>query len=157
VRSYNNLIIYLPLHPMYNIQQISHPVILFDGVCNLCSGSVQFIIRHDKKKLFRFASLQSPFGQAVMQQFSLPVTELNSFILLENNRIYTKSTGALRVAKELDGLYKLLYAFIAVPPFIRNGIYNYIAKRRYQWLGKKEACWIPTTELQSLFWDDGTE
>ena len=142
---------------MYNIQQISHPVILFDGVCNLCSGSVQFIIRHDKKKLFRFASLQSPFGQAVMQQFGLPVTELNSFILLENNRIYTKSTGALRVAKELDGLYKLLYAFIAVPPFIRNGIYNYIAKRRYQWLGKKEACWIPTTELQSLFWDDGTE
>jgi len=142
---------------MYDLQNISHPVVLFDGVCNLCSSSVQFIIRHDKKKQFRFASLQSPFGQAVMRQFGLPVTELNSFILLENNHIYTKSTGALRVAKKLDGLYKLLYAFIIVPPFLRNAVYNYIAKHRYKWLGKKDACWIPTPGLKALFWYDGPE
>jgi len=89
-----------------------------------------------------------------MQKFGLPVTELNSFIFLENNHIYTKSTGALRVAKKLDGLYKLLYAFIIVPPFIRNAVYNYIAKHRYQWLGRKDACWIPTPELRALFLDE---
>ena len=140
---------------MYNIQQLSHPVILFDGLCNLCSGTVQFIIKHDTKRQFRFASLQSPFGQAVLQQFGLPATELNSFILLENNQIYSKSTGALRVTKKLDGLFKLLYVFIIIPPFIRNGVYNYVAKNRYKWLGKKDACWIPTPELRKLFWDEG--
>jgi predicted DCC family thiol-disulfide oxidoreductase YuxK len=142
---------------MNDIGEISHPVVLFDGLCNLCSGSVQFIIKHDRKRLFRFASLQSAFGQAVLHQFGLPATELNSFILLENSRIYTKSTGALRVAKKLDGLYKLLYGFIAVPPFIRNAVYSYVAKNRYKWLGKKEACWIPTLELRKLFWNDGPE
>lgn len=140
---------------MFDIKQINQPVVLFDGLCNLCSGSVQFIIRHDKKKMFRFASLQSPFGQEVLTQFGLSSNEINSFILLENNRIYTKSTGALRVAKKLNGLYKLLYAFIIVPPFIRNAVYNYIAKNRYKWLGKKDACWIPTRELRAMFWDEG--
>jgi predicted DCC family thiol-disulfide oxidoreductase YuxK len=140
---------------MYNLEHLENPVVLFDGVCNLCSGSVQFVIRHDKKRLFRFASLQSPFGQAVLKQFGLPTTELNSFILLQGNRIYTKSTGALRVTKSLNGLYKLLYVFIIVPPFIRNAVYNYVAKHRYKWLGKKEACWLPSPALKSLFWDEG--
>ncbi len=140
---------------MYDLEKISNPVVLFDGVCNLCSSTVQFIVKHDKKKQFRFASLQSPFGQEVMKHFGLNTTELNSFILLENNKIYTRSSGALRVAKKLDGLYGWLYAFIIVPPFIRNGVYNYIAKHRYKWYGKKDACWVPTPVLRSLFWDDG--
>lgn len=140
---------------MFDLDNIDHPVILFDGVCNLCSSSVQFIIRHDKKRQFRFASLQSPFGQAVLQRFGLPATELNSFVLLEGGKIYTRSTGALRAAKKLDGLYSWLYAFIIVPPFIRNGIYNFIARNRYKWLGKKDACWLPTPALRELFWDEG--
>ena len=140
---------------MYDLEHINNPVILFDGVCNLCSSSVQFIIRHDKKRQFRFASLQSPFGQAVLKHFGLPETELNSFILLEKGNIYTRSTGALRAAKKLDGIYNWLYAFTIVPPFIRNGVYNFIARNRYKWLGKKDACWLPTPALKELFWDEG--
>ena len=127
------------------------PVILFDGVCNLCSSSVQFVIKHDPKKQFRFASLQSDFGQSVLKKFNLPANQLNSFILLENDKIYTRSGGALRVTKKLNGLWPALYAFIIVPPFIRNAVYNFIAKNRYKWFGKKEACWLPTPELRKLF------
>ncbi len=132
---------------------INNPVILFDGVCNLCSGSVQFVIKHDPNRRFRYASLQSEFGQRVLRQYGLPPDQLNSFILLENDRIYTKSTGALRVARQLNGLWPLLYACIIVPPFIRNAVYSYIANNRYRWFGKKEACWLPSPELKSLFID----
>lgn len=116
---------------------------------------MQFIIKHDKKRQFRFASLQSPFGQAVLQHFNLPLTELNSFILLEDHKIYNKSTGALRAAKKLDGLYSWMYAFMIVPRFIRNAVYDFVARNRYKWMGKKEACWLPTPALRELFWDDG--
>ena len=136
---------------MSALPTIPNPVILFDGVCNLCTGTVQFVIKHDPKHQFRFASLQSEFGQEVMQQFNLPTDELGSFILLEDGKIYTKSSGALRVTKKLNGGWPLLYAFIIVPPFIRNGVYNWIAKNRYKWFGKKEECWIPTQELNDLF------
>lgn len=136
------------------INAIEQPVVLFDGVCNLCSNTVQFIIKHDNKKQFRFASLQSSFGQAVMKHFGLPVNELNSFILLEQGKIYTKSTGALRLTKKMDGLLPLLYVFIIVPPFIRNAVYSFIANNRYKWFGKKEACWLPTPELRKRFLED---
>ena len=131
----------------------SHPVILFDGVCNLCSGVVQFIIKHDPKKQFRFASLQSKFGEEVMKRFGLPIDQYNSFILIENKKIYTRSTGALKVAKKLNGLYPLMYAFIIVPRFIRDAVYNLVAQKRYKWFGKKETCWIPAPELKNLFID----
>ena len=129
----------------------THPVVLFDGVCNLCNSVVQLVIKHDPKKQFRFASLQSPFGQQVLQQFHLPATSFNSFILLENGRIYTKSTGALRMAKKLGGLWALLYGFMIVPPFIRNGVYNWVARNRYKWYGKQETCWLPTPDLKMRF------
>jgi len=128
-----------------------HPVILFDGVCNLCSNVVQFVIKHDPKKQFRFTSLQSEFGQNVMKKFGLPIDQLNSFILLDNNKIYTRSTAVLRITKKLNKGWSLLYGFIIVPPFIRNAVYDYIARNRYKWYGKKEECWIPTPELQKLF------
>jgi len=133
--------------------EIKKPVILFDGVCNLCSGVVQFIIKHDPKKQFRFASLQSKFGEEVMKHFGLPVNQYNSFILLKDGKIYTRSAGALKVAKKLKGLYPLLYAFIIVPRFIRDAVYNLVARKRYKWFGKKEICWIPTPELKNLFID----
>jgi predicted DCC family thiol-disulfide oxidoreductase YuxK len=131
----------------------SHPVILFDGLCNLCSSSVQFIIKRDPQHHFRFASLQSNFGQQLLQQSGLPVQHFNSFILYQQGKVYTKSTAALRVTRQLKGLWPLLYGFIIVPAFIRNAVYNLVARNRYRWFGKRQTCWLPTPELQNLFID----
>lgn len=130
----------------------TNPVILFDGVCNLCNSSVQFVIKHDPKKQFRFASIQGDYGQQVLKQFDSPPNSLNSFILFKDQQIYTHSTGALMVAKQLSGAWPLLYAFIIIPPFIRNAVYQFIANNRYKWFGKKESCAIPSPELKSLFY-----
>lgn len=130
----------------------TNPVILFDGVCNLCNSSVQFVIKHDPKKQFRFASIQGDYGQQVLKQFDLPPNTLNSFILFKDQQIYTHSTGALMVAKQLSGAWPLLYAFIIIPPFIRNAVYQFIANNRYKWFGKKESCAIPSPELKALFY-----
>ncbi len=138
---------------MLSIDDIQQPIILFDGVCNLCNGVVQFIIKRDTKNIFRFASLQSMFGQAVLQKFHLPSNTFNSFILLQKGKIYTKSTGALMVSKQLRGGWQSLYFFMIVPGFIRNSVYNYIANNRYKWFGKKEECWIPSPALKSKFID----
>lgn len=126
-------------------------IILFDGVCNLCNGAVQFIIKRDKKGNFSFASLQSAEGQKLSKEYNLPVTDFNSFILIENNKVYTRSTGALRVTRKLRGLWPLIYGFIIIPKFIRDGVYNWIARNRYKWFGKKDECMIPTPELKARF------
>ena len=128
-----------------------HSIILFDGVCNLCNSSVQFVIKHDKQKQFVFASLQSDAGQQLLKQHQLPQQSFNSFILIQNNKAFIKSTAALMVAKQLSGLTKLLYGFIIVPAFIRNAVYNFIAKNRYKWFGKKDSCMIPTPDLKARF------
>lgn len=128
-----------------------HSIILFDGVCNLCNGAVQFVIKHDKQKHFMFASLQSDAGQQLLKQHQLPQQSFNSFILIENNKAFIKSTAALMVAKQLNGIIKLLYGFIILPPFIRNAVYNFIAKNRYKWFGKKDTCMMPTQDLTSRF------
>ena len=127
------------------------PIVLFDGVCNLCNSAVQFIIRHDKKNIFMFTSLQSDTGQKLLAQYDLPLNELNSFILIENNKAYTRSSGALRVIKKLKGLWPLLYGFIIVPKFIRDGVYNWVGRNRYKWFGKQDACMIPTPGLKARF------
>lgn len=134
------------------ISSNTNPVILFDGVCNLCNSSVQFVIKHDPKRQFRFASIQGDYGQQVLKQFHLPPDSLNSFILLKDNQIYTHSTGALKVAKQLSGAWPLLYAFIIIPAFIRNAVYQFIANNRYKWFGKKESCAMPSPELKALFY-----
>jgi predicted DCC family thiol-disulfide oxidoreductase YuxK len=136
---------------MINLQTLKNPVIFFDGVCNLCTGSVQFIIKHDPKHYFRFASLQSELGQQFLQQNGLSADNFDSFIVWEEGKYYTESTAALRVAKKLNGIWPGLYAFILLPGFIRNSVYRLIARNRYRWFGKKEACWVPTPELNSLF------
>jgi predicted DCC family thiol-disulfide oxidoreductase YuxK len=128
-----------------------NPLILFDGVCNLCNSSVQYVIKHDPHRLFRFASLQSAFGQKILSDYDLPLNEYNSFILFNDNKIYTRSTAALLVSKKLKGFIKSLYIFIIVPKFIRDAMYNIIAKNRYKWFGKKQVCWLPSPELKSLF------
>ncbi len=128
------------------------PVIFFDGVCNLCNGAVQFTIERDQKNIFRFASLQSEYAKTELAPFNINHEDLDSFILLENERVYKQSTAALRVAKKLNGLWPLLYGFIIIPRFIRDAVYNYIAKNRYKWFGKQESCWIPTSELKNKFY-----
>ena len=126
-------------------------IVLFDGVCNLCNNSVQFIIKHDKKKQFRFASLQGNYGQAFLKKYNLPADNFNSFILLEDNKIYTHSTGALRMLKHLGSGWRLFYGLIILPKFIRDGVYNRVARNRYKWFGKKDECMIPTPELKARF------
>ncbi len=118
---------------MNELINTKYPVVLFDGVCNLCSTSVQFIISHDRKKQFRFASLQSEIGQKVLKHFNLPSNDLNSFVLLQDGKIYTKSTAALLLAKKFNGLWKLFYVFMIVPRFIRDAVYKFIAHNRYRW------------------------
>jgi predicted DCC family thiol-disulfide oxidoreductase YuxK len=127
------------------------PIILFDGVCNLCNTAVQFVIKHDPMGRFFFASLQSDTGQKLLRQFDIPVDNFNSFILLQNNTVYAQSTAALKVVKQLTGCWKLLYGFIIVPPFIRNGVYRLISNNRYKWFGKLNECMLPTPALQSRF------
>ena len=138
---------------MPELNEMKNPVVLFDGVCNLCVGSVQFIIKHDKQKQFRFASLQSNFGKAILQKAGVSENNFNSFILFEEGEIFTRSTAALRVCKQLSGGWNLLYVLIIIPAFIRNPIYSIIANNRYKLFGKKEACWLPDEELVSLFLD----
>ncbi|MCY7290769.1 MAG: thiol-disulfide oxidoreductase DCC family protein [Ferruginibacter sp.] len=128
-----------------------HPVILFDGVCNLCNGAVQFVIKRDNKKQFMFASLQSEAGQHLLKKFQLPLQSFDSFVLIQNEKAYFKSTAALMIAKQLSGITKILYGFIIVPAFVRNAVYNFIAKNRYKWFGKKDNCIIPTPALTARF------
>jgi len=135
---------------LYRMEE-THPVVFFDGVCNLCNRSVQFIIRRDKNDRFRFAPLQGKTGQALLIRHGLPADSFNSFILSEGEKIYTHSTGALRMLKLLGFPWSLGYAFIIVPRFIRDGIYKQIARNRYRWFGRQESCMIPTPELKKKF------
>lgn len=128
-----------------------HKIILFDGVCNLCNGSVNFFITHDKKDIFRFAALQSDIGIELQKRLNIDHENIESFILIDGNKYYKKSTAALRVAGMLGFPYNLLYPFLFVPPIIRNIIYDIIAKYRYKWFGKKETCRVPTAEERAKF------
>lgn len=129
----------------------SGPIILFDGVCNLCNMAVRFVIRHDPKAVFKFASLQSETGQTLLKNYKLPLNNFNSFILIEKNKAYTKSSAALKVSRLLKGPVKFLYIFNIVPVFIRDGVYNFISKKRYQWFGKKNECMRPSPTLALRF------
>ncbi|MEO6404185.1 MAG: thiol-disulfide oxidoreductase DCC family protein [Ferruginibacter sp.] len=130
-----------------------HPIILFDGICNLCNQAVQFVIKQDKKSIFKFASLQGHHGQHLLKQYHLSQDDFNSFVLISNNKLYTRSAAALKIARHLTSPANLLYGFIIVPAFIRNAVYNIIAKNRYRWFGKKDECMIPTPELKERFLD----
>ncbi|WP_442603058.1 thiol-disulfide oxidoreductase DCC family protein [Paenibacillus sp. KN14-4R] len=126
-------------------------IVLFDGVCNMCNGIVQFTIRHDPKKQLQFASLQSNAGQRLLEAYSLSTSDLNTFVLIDNNRAYTKSTAALRLIRKLNKLWPLLYVGIVVPRPLRDSIYSYIAHHRYKWFGQAEACMVPTPDMKQRF------
>lgn len=125
-------------------------IILFDGVCNLCNRSVQFVIRHDRKQRFLFASLQGPTGRQLVEKFHI---RSDSFVLIEGDKAYIRSAGALRVAGYLDGAWPLLRVFGIVPRFIRDAVYKWIAQKRYGWFGKADSCWVATPDLRSRFLD----
>lgn len=137
-----------PVHTQQNSR-----IILFDGHCNLCTGEVQFVLKRDKKKKFRFASLQGDFGQRLLKEQQLSTTHFDTFILLENGRLFTQSTGVLRMCKALPGIWSLLYVFIIIPRFIRDGIYSWIARNRYAWFGQRAICWMPKPEWKERFID----
>jgi predicted DCC family thiol-disulfide oxidoreductase YuxK len=125
--------------------------ILFDGVCNFCNSSVNFIIKRDKKDYFLFSSLQSEYSQNLLNKNNFPQKDFDSIILIEENKLYQKSTAALKIAKHLNGLWKLFYMFIIIPPFIRDFFYDIIAKNRYKWFGKKDVCMIPDEKTKNKF------
>lgn len=127
-------------------------IILFDGVCNLCDSSVQYVIKHDKKDIFRFVALQSELGQNILKHIGINPIHTDSIVLYEPGISYFyKSTAALEIAKGLSGIFTLASIFTLLPSGIRDFIYDYVARNRYKWYGKKEVCMIPTPELKAKF------
>lgn len=126
-------------------------IILFDGVCNFCNGSVNFIIERDSKNYFKFAPLQSESAQELLDEHGINKAETDSVILIEDGKAYTYSTAALKVAQKLDGAWSWFYAFIIVPKPIRDFFYKLFAKYRYKLFGKQDACMMPTPEIRARF------
>jgi predicted DCC family thiol-disulfide oxidoreductase YuxK/plasmid stability protein len=126
-------------------------VILFDGVCNWCNAWVNFAIDRDPRGKFKLGTLQSEQAQQILKELQLSTEDFETFLLLEQTRIFTKSTAALRIARHLSGLWPLLYLFIVIPRPIRDAVYNYIARHRYKWMGKAETCRIPTPSERARF------
>lgn len=123
-------------------------VILFDGVCNLCNGFVKFIIKRDKKKRFGFAALQSDYAKYIEKKHGLNLADLNTVILIKDDKVYTKSTAVLHITKGLGFPYSLAICFFIIPPFIRNYVYSFIAKKRYRWFGIQNSCNAPSQDLK---------
>ncbi len=128
-------------------------IILFDGVCKFCDASVQFVIKRDKHNRFRFCTLQSSAGQRLATEFGVLDPNLTSMVLLENNKAYTKSSAALRVARYLAFPWPVLFIFIIFPPIIRNLVYDFIGNHRYQWFGKYDHCVVPDDSTREKFID----
>jgi predicted DCC family thiol-disulfide oxidoreductase YuxK len=126
------------------------PIVLFDGVCNFCNFWVNFLIDQDKSKKFKFAAYQSDIGQSLLT--SAGYTQMpESVMFIYKGKSYTSSSAVLSIAREMPHFWKLLYVFILIPPFIRNPLYNWVAKNRYKWFGKQDACRIPTPDIKSRF------
>lgn len=126
-------------------------VILFDGVCNLCNASVDFVIKRDKANRFLVGALQSEEGKRLLSRFDANPDYLDSLVLIENGKIYYRSTAALKIAKKLPGFWPLLHGLIILPPFLRDGIYDWIGKNRYRWFGEKNTCRLPTAAEKAKF------
>lgn len=126
-------------------------LVLFDGVCNFCNFWIQFALKHDKKGKLKFGSLQGTTAQQILPQYNIDPAVLTSVIFIEDGIAYKESTAALKVCRHLDGAWKLLYALIIIPAFIRDGIYKWVGRNRYKWFGKQESCMLPTAEQRARF------
>lgn len=133
------------------IKDIEGPILLFDGVCNLCNQTVQIIIRADKKELFKFTSLQSTTGQTLLNIMNLPTSNFDSIVMIDDDKVYTKSTAALKVCRKLGGVWIVFYPLMIIPKPIRDAVYQLIAKNRYKWFGKRNHCMIPSPEIKKRF------
>lgn len=130
---------------------IDPPIILFDGVCNFCNSTVNFILKEDKKQIFQFAALQSDAGQQLLKKHHLPAQEFNSFLFIDNQKLFTASTAALRLVRYLPWYWQWAQLLWLIPRFLRDGIYRLIANNRYKWFGKREACMIPPPDVRKRF------
>ena len=126
-------------------------IVLFDGICHFCSSSVLFIIKRDRGGYFRFAALQTENGKVIMKQYNVNLDKTDSIILIEDNKVYYRSDAALRIARKLKGGWKLFYAAVIIPPFIRNFFYDFVARNRYRWFGKRDSCFVPDQNLKKRF------
>lgn len=144
------MLLFTILHFTFTIRNMS-AIVLFDGVCNFCNGSVNFIIERDAKNYFKFAPLQSEIGRQYLEKFGIDKAETDSVILIENEKAYTHSTAALKIAGRLPGLWSWFYGFIIVPKPIRDFFYKLFAKNRYRLFGKQDACMMPTPEIRQRF------
>lgn len=126
-------------------------ILLFDGYCNLCHSSVQFVLKHEKNSDLYFTSLQSPTGIEILNHYSINPKEIDSLVLIEKNKAYIKSSAALRVSIYLKGLYPISFGLLIIPSFIRNWVYDYVAKNRYKWFGKMDNCLVPDGNLLKRF------
>lgn len=126
-------------------------IILFDGVCNFCNSTINLVISHDPHAYFHFASLQSPTGQTLLEKYNLSTEQFDTFILIENDQVYQRSTAALKVARRLSGWLPTLHRLIVVPRSLRDMVYNVIAQNRYRMFGKSDACMVPTPDVRNRF------
>lgn len=136
---------------MDEVDTDDHPVLLFDGVCNLCNGFVHFIIRHDPDATFRFAPLQSDVTEELLTACGDVGDDLDTVVLVEGNTCYTKSMAVLRVARRLGWPYRLLYPFRVVPRWLRDAAYDFVADHRYGWFGRRDQCMVPTPDVTERF------
>jgi len=142
------------LKPKNNMIQLPNhkQLILFDGVCNLCNSSINYVIKHDKENVFMFAPLQSQTGEEIIKKFNLDTSITDSILLYSQEKgLKIKSTAAIVIASKLGFPRNILSLFLIIPAFIRNWVYDYVANNRYKWYGKKDACMIPTPELKAKF------
>ena len=130
-----------------------HPILLFDGVCNLCNAAVVMVLRHDKAGVFRFAALQSATGQKLLEAHGLSVQNLDSVVMIDGQKVYLRSDVPLEVARRLNGFWPLLTVFGLIPRSVRDGIYSFIARNRYRWWGHRETCMVPDAALRHRFYD----
>jgi predicted DCC family thiol-disulfide oxidoreductase YuxK len=133
------------------VANVSGPILLFDGVCNLCNGMVQWVIAHDPNGRFRFASLQSEAGRALLAQHGLPLGAMDTVVLVDGDAHWTKSDAALETARRIGGAWSLAAAVKLVPRALRDTLYDWVARNRYARFGKSDECWVPTPELRARF------
>ncbi|MFC2130771.1 thiol-disulfide oxidoreductase DCC family protein [Bacteroidota bacterium] len=130
-----------------------NPLIIFDGICNLCNSTIEFVIKEDKKKIFRFSSMQSVYAKDVLLNFRLNIKADNSVILIDKGKVYTKSTAIIRILKKLGFYYRVFaYLMFIIPAPLRNLLYNFISYNRYKWFGKRKNCTVPQKELEDRFY-----
>jgi len=133
------------------VKKTEQPIIIFDGVCNLCEYSVQFIVKHDRQARFRFVSAQSESGKVLQRTYGVDTLRDGTVILLKDDQVYVKSDAAVKIAKDLDGLWSILYIFNFIPRPVRDFIYSKISKNRYRWFGKKNECLLPDSSIKERF------